>query len=237
MNVLTYIILFLLPTLSLFAQNSDSVARVQTDSTVLYKFNIESSKPTSSEEIYLPEQDDYYQTELATRLPSAVRFRNAILETQQSWQLSKELHRGLPLNVALENVFNLPASAFLPTGQEIVQHEINKIKAFEVPFVPTYNPYGLKIPLNLIGTFLGITEDVSPDVSYSLDNSAEVEVVVYSIGANVVATLFAGPQSAGRYKLTWNLRDTNGKRMPSGDYIAEVRIGKTKLIRKRIVIY
>jgi flagellar hook assembly protein FlgD len=101
----------------------------------------------------------------------------------------------------------------------------------------TYNPYGLKIPLGAIGKLLGLVQDVSPKMAFELDYNAEVEIVIYSVQASVVATIFKGSKKPGYHTYTWNGRNDQGKKMPPGDYIGEIRIGNRKYIRKRIVIY
>jgi flagellar hook assembly protein FlgD len=115
-------------------------------------------------------------------------------------------------------------------------HQINVANSFYVPFVQTYNPSSIQIPFETIGNLLGLTEDVSPEIKYDIDFNADVTVVVYSTRATVVATIFSGRQIPGHYEFKWNFRDDNGRLMPSGDYVAEVRVGNYKFIRKKITI-
>jgi len=136
----------------------------------------------------------------------------------------------------MQNINNIPREFFIPTGNEVVQHEINRQMSMYIPGINNLSPYGAKISFADIGSMFGLTEDVSPVITYRLDYYVEVEVVIYSIRAVVIATLFEGKQPPGPYKITWNGRDDNGRKMPRGDYIGEVRIGKERLIRKRIVI-
>ena len=131
---------------------------------------------------------------------------------------------------------SLPKEFFIPDAREVVQREINIANSFYVPYVNTYNPYRAIATFEQIGNFFGITEDVSPEITYRLDNPANVEVVVYSISAVVIAKIFDGKQPNGIYRFTWNGRDDKGVKMQSGDYVAEIRIGNDKYIRKRIVI-
>ena len=63
-----------------------------------------------------------------------------------------------------------------------------------------------------------------------------VEVVVYSPQARVIAVLLKMHQPTGKYQITWNGRDEKGRRMPTGDYVAEVRLGDERFVRKRIQI-
>ncbi len=130
----------------------------------------------------------------------------------------------------------MPEEAYIPGEVEKTLREINIMNSMYVPMVRTYSPYGAKIDFETIGKFLGIVEDVSPTIKYSLAITADVEIVIYSIQAIAVATLFKGVQSPGNYTISWNGRDENGRMMPPGDYIAEVRIGQEKYVRKRIVL-
>ena len=50
----------------------------------------------------------------------------------------------------------------------------------------------------------------------------------------VVATLFKGNQEPGTYTITWNGRSQDGKPVMPGEYIAEVRLGSERIMRKRI---
>jgi flagellar hook assembly protein FlgD len=56
------------------------------------------------------------------------------------------------------------------------------------------------------------------------------------MNAVIIATMFDGIQSPGDFTYTWNGRDDSGRLLPVGDYVGEVRIGKEKLIRKRIYL-
>ncbi len=131
----------------------------------------------------------------------------------------------------------LPKQVWEPLPSEATMAQYNIIQSQSVPpYTSGPNPFGLKIPLSSIGQFFGITEDVSPVLQYDLEYRTNVQVVIYSITAIVVATIFEGVQVPGNYKYTWNGRDDMGKRLPPGDYIGEIRIGNSKYIRKHIVI-
>ena len=118
----------------------------------------------------------------------------------------------------------------------IVQREVNLMRAFEVPYARTYNPYGIRVPLSAIGQFLGLTEDYSGAIQFQVENYTEVEIVIYSIQAVVVATIFKGYLPAGTYERTWTGRDENGRKLAPGDYVGEVRIKGERSIRKRIIL-
>lgn len=185
---------------------------------------------------YSPEQDSAFKRALEYSLPVNALIRNGLHLSEPIWEFEQRMMGDRQFSIAAKHLNSLPKSYYLPTPVEMVQRQIMIENAFNVPFVKTYNPYGLQVNLNDIGLFLGVTEDVSPRISYTLEYTSEVEIVIYSVKAAVIATIFKGIQGPGKYNITWNGRDDLGKQMSSGDYVAEVRIGKEKFIRKRIVI-
>jgi len=60
--------------------------------------------------------------------------------------------------------------------------------------------------------------NVSTVLRYELSQSAQVDISIYNIIGQRVATLFDGYQSAGEYDLTWNAGD-----FPSGVYFAQFK--------------
>jgi len=188
---------------------------------------------------YTREQDSIFDLDSRLSLPFLYLIKRSFDMTDSYWRdFLKELDMQ-PNNVLQASFTRMPENIFEPTQTERVQHSINQQMAFAS--VPTVSPNfmgnsGLGVNLRDIGLFLGLVEDVSPVITYNLAITADVEVVVYSISAKVVATIFSGTQRPGRYTFHWNGRDDSGKRMPSGDYIAEVRIGAERFVRKRIVI-
>jgi len=184
---------------------------------------------------YTPEQDSAYYRAIRDRLPIITMLNEHLNYTDALWLAYIQSVQDNSINIGVENLRNLPPEMFAPTPNQIVQREINIMNAFAVPFVNTYTPLGLKVPFDAIGRFFGVTEDVSPEIVYALEYTTDVQVVVYSIQATVIATLYDGRQTPGRYTFSWNGRNSEGKRMPAGDYVMEVRIGSEKYIRKRVV--
>jgi hypothetical protein len=189
-----------------------------------------------SEFNYLPNQDSAFYKMLRLNLPVNVILQNNLLFSEDLWTLEKRIQSGTPWQVAIQNIKSIPSEFFNPSPVELVHRQILIENSLEVPFVSTYQRYGIKVTTETIASLLGLTEDVSPKISYTLDFNANIEVVVYSVSSVVVATLFSGKQTPGNYTLTWNGRDSFGRLLPPGDYIAEVRVGNEKYIRKRIVI-
>ena len=185
--------------------------------------------------IYAPYQDSIYSKLLKMNVPARTLFRYNLALGDAAWNDYLNEQKTLPYNAAMQSLANLPSTVFQPSGVEQTLYQTNLEMAQYVPGLNSHL-FGIKVPLSDIAQVLGLSEDVSPVIVYSLDSPLDVEIVIYSIQAKVIATIYQGKQNAGSYKITWNLRDDYGRRMPSGDYIAEVRIGESKFVRKRIVI-
>jgi len=196
----------------------------------------ESTKTSSGvNEKYKRLQDSIYRKLLDLNVTARSLFYFNLTLTDETWNAITRSNANLPYQAALQSLATVPPSAFAPTGTEQVAFESNLEAAQNIPGIAPHR-YGLKIPLRDIGEFFGLVEDVSPEIKYTLDAADDIEIVIYSIQAKVVATLFKGRQVPGSYQITWNFRDDNGRRLPSGDYIGEVRIGNVKFIRKRILL-
>jgi hypothetical protein len=83
---------------------------------------------------------------------------------------------------------------------------------------------------------LGLTEDVTPRIRYTVNNTTRVTVIVYNLQAERVATLVDAPQPPGVYSFDWNMLNESGQRVVYGDYVAEVRIGGLLVLRKHIEV-
>lgn len=186
--------------------------------------------------LYRQMQDSLFK--IYTRLGVTARslFQYNLALTDDLWEKLTKQKEDLPYQLAMRSLSVVPAQVFNPSGVEIVQRQEAIASGMRLPTGLSYPQYGLRVPLDMIGQFLGVVEDVGPDIRYSLDSPNEIEIVIYSMQAKVIATLFKGRQMPGSYQISWNYRDDFGRRMPSGDYIAEVRIGDSKFVRKRIVI-
>jgi len=192
--------------------------------------------PIGDTTLYRQMQDSIFKIYTRLGVTSRSLFQYNLALTDDLWQKVTNQMEELPYQLAMRSLSVVPSQAFSPSGVEIVQRQEAIAAGMRLPTGLSYPQAGLRVPLDMIGQFLGIVEDVGPDIRYSLDAPNEIEVVVYSMQAKVIATLFKGRQSPGVYHITWNFRDDNGRKMSSGDYIAEVRIGDSKFVRKRIVI-
>lgn len=180
-------------------------------------------------------QDSIYFQAKRLKIPVSVRLHNDLKRFSDNYNIIQNFSKGNSWQIVLDNLAFRP-EILAPSPVEIVNRQIMIDNAFYVPYLPNRINSGFSISPQQIGIFLGILEDVSPEIKFDLDYTEEVEIVIYSLQATVVANIFKGIRNPGTHKFIWNLRDDRGRPMPSGDYIAEVRIGKSKFYRKRINI-
>jgi hypothetical protein len=180
-------------------------------------------------------QDTIYKRALMLHIPTAVRFSHDFKIFSEQRNLERELEKGLPWQIALENLRIRP-DIMAPLKQDIVHRQEMINNSLYIPFVPNRITSGLSFDAREVAVFLGLAEDVSPILTFDLKYSEEVEIVIYSIQASVIATIFKGIRQAGSHKFVWNGRDDKGRPVESGDYIGEIRVGNTRFVRKRITI-
>ncbi len=98
----------------------------------------------------------------------------------------------------------------------------------------------LSVPLRSIGQALGLVEDVSPRIKYTVLRTERVTVKVYDISAKLVVVLHDDVQAPGEYRFDWNMCDSTGARVELGNYVAEVIMESKEqrrlLLRKRIEV-
>jgi hypothetical protein len=222
-----------MPTLS-FPQESDvnTIVRNKKKKSAFELFSkdtLDTRLPSSGDQT-TPAQDSAYYQALRTSMPVSLRLRYDLLNASYA-VISLDPEAG---KTGLDY---LPAEVFNPEPNQIVQRQENLMRAFEVPYARTYNPYGVKVSFADIGKFFGLTEDYSGKMQFKVDKYTKVEIVIYSIQATVVATIFEGYLPEGTYQRTWTGRDSNGRKLPPGDYIGEVRISGERSIRKRIILH
>jgi len=185
--------------------------------------------------IFTPEQDSVYSQAIRLKIPVSVRLHEDLLRFAVKMKIARELEMGTPWQIALQNL-QIRKEYLVPLPQDVVHRQEMIDRSLYVPFMPNRITSGLSVNLQDIGVLLGVVEDLSPVISFDLKYTEEVEIVVYSIQAKVIATIYRGVLQAGTHKYVWNGRDDYGRPMPSGDYVGEVRIGSSRFIRKHIQI-
>ncbi len=73
-------------------------------------------------------------------------------------------------------------------------------------------------------------------IQYALPVSGEVELNLFDVRGQSVATLFHGFQKAGDHSEVWNGKDDNGVSVPSGIYLYTLRAGKVMLVKKCLLL-
>lgn len=185
---------------------------------------------------FSPEQDSAYYRMLRLGITPGTLAQMHAKIISLGFAKMREQEQENPFAIALRNL-ELPAEYYQPRPQDIVQRDEMIARSQQIPTGrPNIPRGGVSIGLNDIATFLGLAEDVSPVITYVVEYTMPVKVIVYSTAAREIAVMFQGTQNAGKYQLTWNGRDDKGRPMTSGDYVAEVRLGNDRFIRKRITI-
>lgn len=73
-------------------------------------------------------------------------------------------------------------------------------------------------------------------IKYSLSTSVKVNLTVFNILGQQVATLVNGYQSAGSHAVTWKLRDDRGSLVPNGVYFIKLSANGQSIARRAMVI-
>jgi metal-sulfur cluster biosynthetic enzyme len=66
----------------------------------------------------------------------------------------------------------------------------------------------------------------STEISFTLPQRGEVELSIYNLAGQKIATLVQGTRGAGTYTVHWNGRDDSGKELASGVFLYQMRAGK-----------
>jgi hypothetical protein len=199
--------------------------------------SVDNELPSSTIEVekFSPLQDSAFIRAMKSNLPTEFLIKESLDIIEYNMQMNRIIQDS-PWMIARRNLASIPREYFDADPVEVVQRQTMIQDAQYVPFVQTIPRNAFVMDLVDIGKLLGIVEDTSPTLKYTIDYASDVQIVIYSVNAKVVATIFSGMQTPGNYKRTWNGRDDNGKMLPKGDYIGEIRIGEYKYIRKVIIL-
>jgi hypothetical protein len=168
-------------------------------------------------------------------VPPLARFWAELRRSSAQWLALQERPLPTPWQSALRNL-RIEPQILRPGGEEMVQYAYNLQQAQALPNPTLRRTPGstITVPISALAQFLGLAEDLSPTIRYEVPAVMRVRVLVYSAQAMLIATLFDGVQRPGRYSVTWDGRDDGGRRVPPGDYIAEVRLENGQRLYKRI---
>ncbi|MBI2793113.1 MAG: hypothetical protein HYX66_00505 [Ignavibacteria bacterium] len=202
------------------------------------KYSPRSGIPGDAGVTFTREQDSMYKQALSTVISPQSRFE---FESHLVTQALRTMAAIGPLPSPWENIqrnLDIPAQMLAPSPQEVAQYRLAIANSQYVPGVLLF-PMGrgtFTATFGDIARVFGLTEDVSPSIAYRVDATMEVSIVIYSASAIVVRQMFRGIQSAGTYHVVWDGKNDDGRIVPNGDYISEVRLGTLQIVRKRIVV-
>jgi len=182
------------------------------------------------------EQDSAYRQAMQLQLSASTRFTIALREASALLRVLSTTKRPSTIWDQINETMNIPASVLAPKPQELTQYQLTIANAMYVPGVLLF-PMGtgnMQVSFSHIAKVFGLGEDVSPDIRYVVDEQVYVEIVIYSAQAMIVSTIYSGVQPPGVYTVTWNGTSQDGHTVTDGEYIAEVRLGTQRVMRKRI---
>ena len=73
-------------------------------------------------------------------------------------------------------------------------------------------------------------------IRFALPTRADVNLALYNLAGQQVATLVSGPRPAGTYTLHWDGRDAHGRALASGLYLYRLEAGRWEEIRKLLLV-
>jgi len=182
--------------------------------------------------------DSAYLVWLYAKIRPIVRLREALLRDTAAWYAFLDSLENTPEAIMQRNLALNPKD-WMPSEADRAKRELEIRNSQDWNYIHpngiTYIPLA-SVPLSDIGRVLGLTEDVSPRINYTVASPENVSVKIYNLSAELVSTLVDALKKPGTYRMEWDMRDDQGRRAPSGDYIAEVIIGTRVAFRKRIVV-
>lgn len=186
---------------------------------------------------YTTAQDSAFSQASKTTVSARIRFADACRQYLELSTAVTAIQTELsPWQQSMQNIAAITPEMIAPTPEERTQHAIGIRNSQYVPGVLLY-PMGsgnFQMSFSSIGNLLGLTEDVSPRLVYSVPEPCEVRITIYSPSALQVRTLFQGTQHTGTYTIDWDGKNNAGRYAGRGDYIAEIHVGSFYIIRKRI---
>ena len=73
-------------------------------------------------------------------------------------------------------------------------------------------------------------------IEYQLPRASEVEISIFSLKGQKVATLLQEYRTAGSYKIIWNGKDEFGRPVASGVYLYQLKTGKFVALKKMLLL-
>ncbi len=145
-----------------------------------------------------------------------------------TYTLSPELPAGLSFDAATQTISGTPQSE----GSPVYIYTVTDALGASVTMQLQTRPTAFALATNYPNPFNPATT-----IQYALPQSADVQLTVYNVVGQVVRTLVAEHQSAGRYLVAWDATNDNGQSLSAGIYFYRLQAGgEFHAVRKMLLL-
>jgi hypothetical protein len=143
-------------------------------------------------------------------------------------RVSNQATKGQVINFTLQNV-----SANDPNGQPIQLNVIDKLNVI----VSVQSKPNAALPETFV-LYANTPNPFNPatTIKYDLAQPREVILEIFDMLGHRVRTLVSEHQQAGRYEVSWDGRDEQGRAVSSGVFIYQLRAGSFMQTRKMVLL-
>ena len=183
---------------------------------------------------YMPGMRNRVDTMRRDTLPGIARLRRDLrLDSLELVHMLDSLES--TVQARMRRNLAMSPSDWMPTKGERARREQEIRQSMDMDFVfpNSYAPL-FSVSTGAVFRALGLAEDLTPRITYTLTRTEHVTVRIYNIRAELVRTIVNASQRPGVYDFEWDLRDDSGVRVAYGNYVAEVIVGNRLALRKRI---
>ena len=134
-----------------------------------------------------------------------------------TYRLSPALPAGLTFDAATRTIAGTPRAE----GEFVYMYTVTDANGASASLSLQTLPAAFSLANNFPNPFNPATT-----IKYALPQAADVELAVYNVVGQVVRTLVAEHQSAGRYVVEWDATDDSGRSLSSGMYFYRLQAGE-----------
>ena len=145
-----------------------------------------------------------------------------------TYTLSPELPAGLSFDSATRTISGTPQAE----GSPLYIYTVTDALGASVTMQLQTRPAAFSLATNYPNPFNPATT-----IQYALPQSADVQLTVYNVVGQVVRTLVAEHQTAGRYLVAWDATNDNGQSLSAGIYFYRLQAGgEFHAVRKMLLL-
>ncbi|HYF04122.1 MAG TPA: FlgD immunoglobulin-like domain containing protein [Patescibacteria group bacterium] len=230
------------------------------DTTKIHTFKTDSIiLPGSGSQQFTPKHDSNYVAAFQLALPAASRFRSTAQQFLHGF-LREQQAAESSVYSRIANNLDIPANVLKPSAVERTSYEHHIRQSMRVPYVRNLVGFGAEAdvplvtpfqPLNELYRLLGIRGQDQENqgdarswdkkygltIPYSLEKAMTVSITILSTQSDTIVAFLKKEETAGEHTFTWDGRDSSGRAMPAGDYIAEIRFADERFLRRKMIIH